>query len=517
MQTSIRPRVVAQAALSVWVVAALALLSACSGTPKPPPAPAYWPTQAWRTSTPEEQGFDSVRLAQALQAIRDDHINIHSLMIVRNDAVLLDAYFYPYDGQSVHELASVTKSVITTLVAMAADQGKLRLNQPMVSSFPERNIANRGFFKNHITVRQLAGMTSGLDCSAANDEETLDQMTLSPDWVQFALDLKAKYIPGTHFEYCSPGMHLLSAILQEATGMTALEFARLNLFEPLGIHDAIWDVDPQGYNDGWAGLYLHPRDLAKLGYLWLHQGQWEGQQIVSSRWVEQSVKRQAKTGMGDDYGYGWWVMPGNAGEYAAEGRSGQYIRVFPAWNAIVVTTGGGFDWNDIAPLIGSAAGDLANPLPANPAGVEQLRAAVASVRQPPVPRPAAPLPEAARAITGKTFVLEPNPLNLATLRLDFDDPAQARMQLTFTNQPDRDLMVGLDGIYRLHPVDDYNLPMGLRGGWLNAQTFLLEYDRIANRDAYSLSMHFEGDRVTIDVKERTRQATVTFSGELQNR
>jgi hypothetical protein len=84
--------------------------------------------------------------------------------------------------------------------------------------------------------------------------------------------------------------------------------------------------------------------------------------------------------------------------------------------------------------------------------------------------------------------------------------------LTFTNQPDGDLMVGLDGVYRLYPVDDYDLPMGLRGDWRDAQTFVLEYDRIANRDAYTLAMRFEGDAVTIEVKERTRQASITFGG-----
>jgi CubicO group peptidase (beta-lactamase class C family) len=514
LKISKTPRAVIKPLASILALFALALLSACLAGSEGRPSPSYWPTQGWHTSAPEEQGFDSAKLAEGLLVMQEQNINIHSLMIIRNDDVILDAYFYPYDGETVHELASVTKSVMTILIAIAADQGKLRLDQPMVSFFPDRTIANRDALKERITVRHLAAMTSGLDCTAANDEQTLDEMGLSPDWVQFTLDREVANEPGKHFEYCSPGMRLLSAILQEATGMTSLEFARLNLFDPLGIQDVLWDVDPQGYNDGWAGLYLHPSDVAKLGLLWLYGGQWEGKQIVSRSWVEESVKRQTITGMGDDYGYGWWVMPGDQGEYAAEGRSGQYIRVFPAWNAIVVTTGGGFDWNDIAPFIASAVADMAKPLPANPAGVDELNAALAAVQRPPAPELVPPLPEAARAISGKTFVLESDPLNLRTLRLDFDNSAEARIQLTFTNQPDRDFKVGLDGIYRTYPFEDYDLPMGLRGGWLDAQTFLLEYDRIANRDAYLLHMRFESDRVMIEVKERTRQASVTFEGKL---
>ena len=251
------------------------ILASCSAKAPVSDPPDYWPSYSWRTSTPEEQGFDSAKLAEAVQTMRDT-TKIHSLMIIRNSAVLLEAYFYPYDEGTVHELASVTKSVITTLIGIAVDQGKLSLDQRMISLFPNRTIANQGLFKGFVKVKHLASMSSGLDCSSANDEETLDEMSLSPDWVQFTLDLKVNHIPGTHYEYCSPGMHLLSAILQEATGMTALEFAQVNLFEPLGIQDVIWDLDPQGYNDGWAGLYLHPRDVAKLGYLMLHHGQWEG-------------------------------------------------------------------------------------------------------------------------------------------------------------------------------------------------------------------------------------------------
>jgi CubicO group peptidase (beta-lactamase class C family) len=104
--------------------------------------PAYWPTEGWRSNLPEEQGFDSAELAGGLQAFRQKEFNIHSLHIIRNGSVVVDAYFYPYDGQTVHDMASVTKSVMTTLIGIAADQGKLELDQPLVSFFPGRTIAN---------------------------------------------------------------------------------------------------------------------------------------------------------------------------------------------------------------------------------------------------------------------------------------------------------------------------------------------------------------------------------------
>jgi CubicO group peptidase (beta-lactamase class C family) len=160
----------------------------------------------------------------------------------------------------------VTKSVTTTLVGIAADQGKLRLDDPVLSFFPDRAVANRDARKERVTVAHLASMTSGLDCVATPDEPTLAEMTASADWVQFTLDRPMVAEPGTTFSYCSPGMHLLSAVLTRATGMSELDFARQNLFEPLGIRDVVWPVDPQGFNHGWGDVYLYPRDAAKLGY-----------------------------------------------------------------------------------------------------------------------------------------------------------------------------------------------------------------------------------------------------------
>lgn len=245
--------------LAVVALLVLVLVPRLRG-PEPVATPAYWwPTQGWRNSTPEEQGIDSAKLAEALLTIREQNINIHSLMLIRNGLVVTDATFYPYDGKDGHDVASVTKSLMTTLIAMAADQGKLQLDQPMLSFFPNRAIANRDARKERITVRHLANMASGLDCTKERDEATLKEMWTTDDWVQFVLDRQVKWEPGTQFVYCSPGSHLLSAILQQATGMTALEFARQNLFEPLGIRDVIWPADPQGVTRGWGDIRLLTR------------------------------------------------------------------------------------------------------------------------------------------------------------------------------------------------------------------------------------------------------------------
>jgi len=476
---------------------------------------AGWPTAGWRTCTPEEQGIDSAKLADGLTAIRERGLNIHSLLIIRNGWVVLDASFYPYDGQALHDQASVTKSIMTTLIAISVDQGKLKLDDPVLSFFPGRRSANQDAVKERITVRHLASMSSGLDCTSANDEQTLHEMERTDDFVQFILGRKMVAEPGSRFVYCSPGMHLLSAILQKATGMTTLEFARKNLFEPLGIRNVIWPADPQGINHGWGDIRLHARDTAKIGFLWLNGGQWEGRQIVSKSWVEDSVKTQIKTGRDDDYGYGWWIT-GQEGEYAAIGRGGQRIQVWPSINAMLVMTGGGVDIDDIEPFLEPAFADLSKPLPANPAGQARLEEAFAAIRKPPAPKPVAPLPATAANISGKAFDFEPNPLEIKTLELEFTGPAEAVLKIKHDDGEITSWPVGLDGVYRFS-TGEYGLPQGLRGEWLDDRTFAAEYDNIGNNDHILLRMRFEGDLLIVESRETAHELGFRFEGRAAKR
>lgn len=456
--------------------------------------------EGWQVSTPEEQGFDSARAAEGLLAIKENGTSIHSLMVVRNDKVILDAYFYPYDGSIYHDLASVTKSVMTTLIGIAADQGKLSLDDSMLSFFPDREIANRDERKEKITVGHLASMSSGLECDRI-DEITMLEMRDSQDWVQFALDRRIVREPGTDFAYCGLNMHLLSAILQEATGMSALEFAQQNLFGPLGITNVYWPADPQGVTHGWGDLSLRPPDMAKLGSLFLHQGEWNGKQIVSRDWVESALQaRMQGTGKIEDYGYGWWIgQPSNEPEFLATGNGGQKIKVYPNLDLIVVTTGGGFEYSEIQPYFLAAMSDMEKPLPANPAGVVSLDAALNAIAEGPQPEPIPPLPATASAISGHAFIFEPNRIGLQSIRLDFDEPqgAEAIFQLELANEPGpRVVGVGLDGVYR---SSHSGRPIIARGHWSDAQTFVIDYNEGPGFAAYTFRLQFEGDKLVFEV------------------
>ena len=478
----------------------------------PVPEKSYWPTRGWRYSTPEAQGMDSDGLAQAFDYIRQHNIPIHSLLIVRNGDIVLDAYFYPFEEGQVHDGASTTKSITATLIGIAIGEHKLKgVHQPVLSLFPKRKISNRDPRKERMTIEHLLSMTSGLDCHREHGEITLRQMDQSQDWIQFMLDLPMTQEPGTKFEYCSGGMHLLSGIISAATGASALEFARHELFQPLGIQKVIWPPDPQGNSRGWGDIHLEPRDMARIGYLWLNQGRWEGRQIIPSEWMQQATRVKSHPDFGSgEYSYGFWVYPKrNPPEFEALGRGGQRISVIPEKNLVVVLTGGGFEPGDIGKFIGgSLKSDQA--LPANPAAAARLATAVRAAANPPLPA-STPIPPP-DLISRKKYVVENNPLRLKSFSLVAAGRNEATVELEFVDGRVEHRPLGLDGIPRLSPDGQYALPVALQGRWETSSVFVFDYDEVANINCYHFRLTFDQDGVSIEVKEKTGLLEANFHG-----
>jgi CubicO group peptidase (beta-lactamase class C family) len=324
--------------------------------------------------------------------------------------------------------------------------------------------------------------------------------------MQAALDRKIVANPGERWCYDSPGMHILSGILQKATGMTELDYARQNLFEPLGITDVFWEDDPQGYTHGWGDLYLKPQDAAKIGYLWLNQGQWEGKQLVSASWLNEMIKPRSNTGDDDQYGYGTWVgrdTPPND-HFSAVGRLGQYIRVYPSYNAIVVITAQGLgDYAEVGDLLGAALLNPEKPLPPNSTAQAKLDAALKKVSQAD-PFAVTDLPETASTITGRRIVLEANPLRVTEARFEFNDPNVARLYVTKNGGDNEVWSIGLDGKYRFSTVSGE----AVRGYWADSQTFMAE----SFEDGFvSYRFRFDGDQVIVESPDRG----VTLRGQLE--
>jgi CubicO group peptidase (beta-lactamase class C family) len=280
--------------------------------------------------------MDAAKLAQMLDAVRVQELRLFSLLVIRHGYIVSETYFGPYDQQTARELYSCTKSFVGTLVGIAVDRGYIEsVGQPVADFFPGRVFGNDSPEKAAMTLENLLTMTSGLDWT--EDDAAYAEMYRSDDWVRCVLDKPLADRPGTRFNYCSGCSHVLSAIVQETTWMNTRDFAQQVLFDPLGIKDPAWSTDASGVPIGGWGLQLAPRDMAKLGFLYLHNGRWDGRQVVSEAWVKAATQKHVATDGSLGYGYQWWTYP-RWGAYAALGRYGQTIFVIPDLNLIVVTT-----------------------------------------------------------------------------------------------------------------------------------------------------------------------------------
>jgi len=474
----------------------------------PPSAQASpWPTAGWKTSTPEEQGMDSRKLAGALDFLKTYEPNIHSLLVVRNGVLVAEAYFHPFPPESRHDVASVTKSVTSTLVGIAVRKGLIKsVEEPVLGFFPEYAPANLDDRKKSITLRDLLAMRSGLQCVASPTEETLMRMIASPDWIRFMLDLPMAAKPGEVFVYNSGGVHLLSAVIRKATGRSALDFAKDELFGPLGITDARWPADPlRGDNHGWGDLQLRPRDLAKIGYLFLNKGAWDGKTIVTPEWVAAATS-PFPGALQDNYGRLWWLNKDYG--YSARGRGGQYIYVVPRTNLVVVMTGGGLRAADrtltghILPAVVSPSA----PLPGDPDGAALLRSRIEEAARAPQPSPGTERlrPETAAKISGREIKFDSNPFDISVMKLDFDAAGDAVMSVRAPGfgAKDQTFQLGFGGTFR-YSEGRNGMAVAGKGTWTSPQSVSIEIDEIGNINKFLVELTFDETGATGFIEEKT--------------
>ena len=306
----------------------------------------YWPTKEWRVSSPEKQDMDVSILDQITGYVQDYKLDVDSVIVVRHGYIVYEKYFRePWSKDKVHNIFSCTKNVMGSLVGIAVQQGKIKsLNDKMVDYFPNRTIQNLDERKKSITLLNLMTMKGGFDWAEwtypySDPRNPWIQALRSDDTIQFVLDTQMATEPGMVWAYNGGYSQLFSAIVTNRTGMNTMEFAKKNLFNPLGITEYIWSKDRQGIYDAGGGLLLTPRDMAKYGYLILNKGLWEGKQIIPAEFVAESVKTQTIFNFNSGYGYeSWWTVPLD-GYYFAAGIKGQRIYVMEKQDMVIVTTG----------------------------------------------------------------------------------------------------------------------------------------------------------------------------------
>jgi CubicO group peptidase (beta-lactamase class C family) len=309
----------------------------------------YWPTDGWRHASPSDLGMDQHKLNDFVDYMRTRGSGLNSMTIVKDGYIVLDEYFGGFRKEEKHNIYSCTKSVVSTLFAIAQEKGNIGgLDTKLVDMFSGYKFKNLDEWKQQITLEDLLTMRAGFDArdSYLYNWEGLREMLDSTDTLQYILDLPMSEEPGTRFEYTNGVSHLISHIVSISTGVKTNKFAEEHLFKPLGIESYKWETDEDNVPWGYSNLYITPHDMAKFGYLFLSEGKWEDMQIVTAEWVEKATRKHTDATLKDGYGYKWWID--EDGYYLALGYFGQFIFVVPDYNLVVVSTGNTRDNFDFA-------------------------------------------------------------------------------------------------------------------------------------------------------------------------
>ena len=291
---------------------------------------------SWTISTPAAHGMDARRLERASAAL-DDLPYTSSFLVIRRGALVFERYYHGSARNQSNNVHSASKSIWGAAIGIAIDQGRIPSADATIASIlPPRYAAVMTGEARAVTVRDLLTMTSG----ARWDEDTTEtRIQRTPDWVAAILRLPRAAAPGTRFNYDTGDTHLSSAVLTSATRMTACEFVHRYLLAPMGVVAEHWGRDPQGYFSGGYNLYLTPRELAKFGLLYLHDGRWNGTQLVPAAWVRESTSDQVDAGAPYRYGYDFWLRDLGGHHVAmAWGFGGQMIYIVEDLDLVVVLT-----------------------------------------------------------------------------------------------------------------------------------------------------------------------------------
>jgi len=340
----------------------------------------------WPTATPKSVGIDDKALAAFDAEIASGKFgNIDGLTIIRHGKLVFERR-YPHDYDKIygedakkqspldahdpsgpynyynswwhpwyqrgelHTLQSVSKTITSIIIGVARTRGDFPdIDTPVMKYFDESKVANADDRKRRMTIRHLLTMSAGLDWNEglpySDPKNTGSQMEAANDWVEYTINRPMAFEPGKTYAYNSGATQILAYVFRVATGMDIEEYAVRHLFTPLGIKQYFWKRSPSGLVDAEGGIYLRPRDVAKLWYLFLKGGKWDGKQIVSPGWVKDSLTPHMTVSPNAKYGLKWWLYPYGADNkflaWGGSGFGGQRPLVLPEYDLVAVYTA----WN----------------------------------------------------------------------------------------------------------------------------------------------------------------------------
>jgi len=471
-------------------------------------------------SLPAAQNIAAEGILKFVERIERLKLNLHSLMLVRSGHVVAEGWWAPYAPNLKHTLYSLSKSFASTGIGLAAAEGKLKLDDKVVSFFPKDLPAEVSPNLAAMQVKHLLMMGSGHadDCLFGGGYGMPNE-----GWVKSALSRPVPHEPGTFFRYNSGATFLLSAIVQQVTGKTLLDYITPRLLAPLGIVGADWESNADGQSTGGWGLRVRTEDIAKFGQLYLQKGMWNGQRLLPAEWVAEATSRQidnapmgdaaahAKSDWAQGYGYQFWRCRNDG--YRGDGAFGQYCIVLPEQQAVLAITSESSDmqgilnavWEELLPAMQSertSGGEEAQA---------RLQKTLSSLALP-LPAGEATSPTAER-VSGKTFQVAENPAKIDRVAFEFGD---RKCVVTLRDAKGaHPLTCGLGrwerGETDLDPVPlklvptvvsgETKFPIAAAGAWSDERTLNLRVQYVETAHYDTLTCRFDGDKVTVEFRK----------------
>jgi hypothetical protein len=367
--------------------------------------------------SPESQGVSSAAITKFVSAANGSGLQWHSFMLLRHGNVVAEGWWKPFDASYKHTLYSLSKSFTSTAIGLLVKDGKIKVDDPVISFFQDELPAEVSDNLRQMKVKHLLTMNTG------HGEDTTGKMREGTEaWTKTFLSLPVAHVPGSHFLYNTGATYMLGAIVHKVSGQNLEAFLGPRLFQPLDISGYDWEKSPQGLSVAGWGLRLSTEDIAKFGQLYLQKGKWNGKEILSESWVEEATKYQTSSNAGDSdwsqgYGYQFWRC--KPGFYRGDGAFGQYCIVMPQHDAVLVVNSESWDmgkqmaimWETLLP------GLQPNPLPENSSDFGQLKGEIGNLAIPVVKGSvSSPL---VKKYNGKKIKFSDNEFGVSEMQLKF--------------------------------------------------------------------------------------------------
>jgi len=452
-------------------------------------------------ANPESVGVDPAAILAFVEGVEQKVGGLHSLMLVRRGKVAAEGWWAPYAPQHPHMLYSLSKSFTSTALGLAVAEGKLTVDDRVISFFPEYLPSSIDANLKAMRVRHLLSMSTGHDKDATGPS----RQAADGNWVRAFLSLPVEHQPGSKFVYNSAATYMLSAIVQKLTGSTVLDYLTPRLFAPLGIEGPTWEVCPRGINTGGWGLNVKTEDIARFGQLYLQKGKWGDRQLVTESWVAEATSKHVSNGSNpasdwaQGYGYQFWRC--RHGGYRGDGAFGQYCVVLPEQDAVLAITSGignmqavlDVAWDQLLPGMkaSSAGGDvtgLRRKLDALAIGVPAGKSDSSTLSR----------------VSGRSFRVDSNPEKIETATPKFRDDGCSLTLKSATGERRIECGAG-EWVKGIAPLGDIlaanpNAKYAARGAWTADDTYTIKQCFYETPYIQTVTLKFTGDQMTVTSK-----------------